>query len=154
MTRANRIFLLNSFACTGAIVAALSQFFNWTQAILAPRTSFSLLRTADRLHFIEGGTATFLYRLWFLIPFVAAVSLCALASGLHKTAVTLCAVVGIVVGGTAGLLIYSSLPALAGAKLGLLGGSVAVISSCGYLVVTFTGSRNSSKMTNVPRGNT
>ena len=120
----------------GATTAAISQFLPWTRIGTASRNSFSLLRAADRLGFIDGGIATFLYGLWFFMPLTAALAICSLAVDWTKTALALAAITVVVVGSVSVLLTKSRFPSLAGPHVGFAGLVITFVSCAGLVLAS------------------
>ena len=142
MTRRFDKILWISLAVVGSTTAAISQFLPWTRIGAASRTSFSLLRSADRLGFIDGQIATILYTLWFIIPVAAALAICAVALEWTKTAIALAVVTVGVVGSTALFLTVSRLPSLVGPQIGLAALAITVVSWVALAISTIVRHRS------------
>lgn len=115
-------------ALVGLLVVGIGlSFTDWAHSGRAGRSSYELVRSADRLGLLEGRVASVGAVVWFFLPLVGAAAVVALAFGRRRLGAVLGAIVG-------GLLIVgwlkvksSPLSADAGSEAGALCGLAIVL---------------------------
>lgn len=119
----------------GAAVVVGASFLPWARSGSAGRTSYGLVRAAERLDLLDGTAAT-LAMSWYFVPLAAALAFLAAAAGRPLLAVAVAAIVGaaglafsaVVQGGPLPADVGSTIAAIGG-TMSLVGASVTVVTS-------------------------
>lgn len=113
-----------------AVVASIvSTFLTWGVSGARGRSSYELVRSAERLLLLDDGAPRAVGTAWLALPLIGAIVVALLLVGWNRGARVVALLQGVALSGAAGAIIWSPGPVREGwgARLGLIGGLLLAI---------------------------
>lgn len=133
--RANRAAQVATGALlVGTAVVVVGAFLPWVRSGTSSRSSFAMVRSADRLGIVDGGVGLLVLRAWYLVPLIAAAVVVLETIHRRRAAAVVGLALSAVVAAVAALVLVAApdpgvgpVVAIAGAAMVLAGAVVALV---------------------------
>jgi hypothetical protein len=125
--------VLEGVLLVGLALVVVGAFLPWVWSGASGRSSFAMVRSADRLGIVDGAVGSVVLRAWYLVPLLAAAIVVLVTIHRLRAAAVTALVLAVVVAVIALLVIAAAPDTGAGPMLSILGATTVVAASVGLL---------------------